>query len=104
MTKYYNKLVRDKIPEIIKASGKVPVIYYADNEEYYKFLQVKLTEELSEFMASNEVEELADLCEVINSILVYKGITHDIFKQIMEEKREKRGAFENRIILERVDD
>ena len=103
-TKYYNKLVRDKIPSIISNSGKLPLFHYATSEEYYKFLNKKLIEELSEFIMSDSIEELADMYEVIDSILKYKGVTHDIFKEIVETKREEKGSFNNRLILEGVED
>lgn len=103
MTKYYNKLVRDKIPEIISDSGSSPLYHYATSEEYYKLLCEKLIEEVSEFMESDSLEELADIYEVIESILKYKGVTHGIFKEIVENKRNKNGSFNDRIILERIE-
>lgn len=103
MTKYYNKLVRDKIPEIISNSGSLPLYHYATSEEYYRLLCKKLIEEISEFIESDSLEELADICEVVESILKYKGVTHGIFKEIVENKRNKNGSFNDRIILEGVE-
>jgi len=100
----YNKLVRDKIPQIIEKSGKIPVVETLDDETYKKLLDEKLKEELQEYLSSDRVEELADLVEVVYAILRYKGIDIDIFENIREKKVAERGAFEKRLLLKEVKD
>lgn len=100
----YNKLVRDKIPEIIKADGKNPIAHIADDQEYWQKLVEKLREETAEFSAedSNISDELADILEVILTICDFKKISQEKLERIRKEKAEKRGGFKNKIILERV--
>lgn len=100
----YNKLVRDKIPEIIEKSGKKALIEILDSSAYKKLLDEKLKEELQEYLCSDNVEELADLAEVIYAILDYKKISIDEFDSIRKEKAIKRGAFKERILLKKVID
>ena len=101
----YNKLVRDKIPNIIKKNdNKEPIIRTLDNEEYISELNKKIQEELSEYLESGEVEELADLEEVLRAILEYKGVSYEEFEKTRLSKVEKRGAFKDRIYLEGVKD
>jgi predicted house-cleaning noncanonical NTP pyrophosphatase (MazG superfamily) len=98
----YNKLVRDKIPQIIEESGKIPVVETLDDETYKKLLDEKLKEELDEYLSSDKVEELADLVEVVHAILRYKGIDTDTFENIRAKKAIERGAFEKRLLLKEV--
>ena len=103
--KIYNKLVRDKIPEIIKLNdNKNCKIKTLDNQEYLQFLNLKLQEELNEYLESGNIEELADLEEVLRSILTLKGVDYSEFENIRLEKVQKRGSFSKRIFLESVDD
>lgn len=98
----YNKLIRDKIPQIIKAQGNTPIIETLDDKQYLKALNEKLQEELNEYLEDNSVEELADLVEVINAILNYKGVPLHKFEEIRKAKAEKRGGFEGRLFLKEV--
>lgn len=98
----YNKLIRDNIPKIIKNSGKTPIIEKVEGEELLKLLNSKLIEELEEYKSSGEIEELADLVEVIEAILNLKGISLDEFESIKEDKRLKRGAFGKGLVLIKV--
>ena len=103
----YNKLVRDKIPQIIKINGKKVNTRILSNEEYEKELRRKLIEEAKElFEASSReeiIEELADLYEIIETILITKNINiYDIQKKRIK-KNMTRGAFEDKILLESVD-
>jgi len=103
--KTYNKLVRDKIPEIIKNNGANAVnTKILNNEEYLKALNTKLVEELNEYLSSGEIEELADLEEVLRAILDAKNTSYSDFEEIRINKVNKRGAFKNKIFLESVDE
>ncbi len=103
-TTYYNKLIRDKIPEIIEKSGKRPITEILDDKAYKKHLDIKLGEELQEYLNDDDINEMADLVEVIYAILKYKGIETDDFEQIRKKKAEERGAFDKRLLLKEVRD
>ena len=99
----YNKLVRDKIPEIVASdNGKTCVTRIMSNEEYFEALNLKLQEELKEYLESGSIEELADLEEVLRAILEAKGTSYLEFERIRNNKVEKRGAFKEKIFLESV--
>lgn len=98
----YHKLVRDKIPEIIEMSGKRADVEVLDNDSYKEHLDKKLGEELKEYLDSDSVDELADLMEIILSILKYKGINFIEFEDIRKKKANDRGAFEKRLLLKEV--
>ena len=95
----YNKLVRDEIPNIIKRDGKKARIRKLDDKEYINALNSKLREELQEYIEINNIEELADMVEVIYGILDYNGVSIEEFEEIRNEKARKRGAFKDRILL-----
>ena len=99
----YNKLVRDKIPEIIKNSSKIPIIHAANDEEYLEKLKEKLQEEVKEFLEEDNIEELADILEVIYALKDFKFKQEDL-EEIREKKKEQRGGFKDKIILEKVED
>lgn len=101
--KEYNKLVRDKIPDIIKEAGEKPITHIAEEKEYEKALARKLQEEVAEFLANPSIEEVIDIFEVIYSICVIKGIPTNKLEEIRQKKADKRGSFKNRIILERTE-
>ncbi len=99
----YNKLVRDKIPEIIERNeGRSCKTRILDDEEYLFELNKKIQEELAEYLESGEIEELADLEEVLRAILDSKGVSYEEFERIRLEKVNKRGAFKDRIYLEGI--
>jgi len=98
----YKKLIRDKIPEIIKKNKEVPITRVLNDEEYLKELNLKIQEELKEYLESGDVEELADLEEVLRAILDAKNITYEEFEEIRTKKVQKRGAFKEKIYLEGV--
>jgi predicted house-cleaning noncanonical NTP pyrophosphatase (MazG superfamily) len=100
----YNKLVRDKIPKIIKESGKSPIIHVANEEEYWKKLKEKLTEEVNEFLNESNDDELSDVLEVIDAICKFKKFNKKRIDEIKKQKAEKRGGFDNKIILDEVND
>lgn len=102
----YNKLIRDKIPQIIESNGKKASIKVLNDAEYRTELDAKLTEELAEYQNADEsskVEELADLVELIYAILDNKGVSIDEFEKIRLAKQEKRGGFKERLYLISVD-
>ena len=100
----YNKLVRDKIPEIIKDSGYIYKTHIADDLEYWEMLKAKLKEEVGEVLKdTNVTEELADVLEVIHAILDFKGITFEELEQIRLKKKDEKGGFGNKIILEKTE-
>lgn len=101
MEKVYNKLVRDKIPEIIKKDNCKPIIKVLSDEEYMNELNKKLKEETNEYLEDNNVEELADIVEVIYAILDSKNVSVEEFETIRKSKVEKRGAFKDKIFLEK---
>ncbi len=98
----YNKLVRDRIPEIIEASGKQCICFTLSDEEYIAKLDEKLNEELAEYQESKSMEELADLLEVIQAVVVARGSSIEEVEAIRRVKAEKRGRFEKRILLTEV--
>ena len=101
----YNKLVRDKIPEEIdRESGRKCKYRILDDEEYLKELNKKVLEEANEFIEKDSIEELGDLMEVLNAIMKQKGYSIEEVKKIMKVKEQKKGAFNNKIYLEYVDE
>ena len=100
----YNKLVRDRIPEIIDASGKTCTVEVLPNDAYIQALDAKLSEELAEYQQSKSLEELADLLEVMGAVVKARGYTWDDLTRVRKEKRAQRGAFEQRIFLKEVID
>ena len=99
--KDFNKLVRDRIPEIIADKGGESVTHIATDEEYKEKAIEKLQEELAEFLESNDPEELADLLEVIYAVAESLGVSKDELEAMRLKKSEERGGFSKRIVLER---
>lgn len=97
---YYGKLVRDRIPEIIEGRGETVVIHEATGEEYREALRAKLVEEVDEFLKSGNQEELVDILEVIHSLTALQGTPREQLQLIQKQKRDDRGGFEKRIILD----
>ena len=96
----YNKLVRDKIPEIIKKKNAVPITHIADDKEYWQKLKEKLKEEVDEFLEDGNEEELADILEVIYAICDFKKIDKNKLELLRKKKAEQRGGFKDKIILD----
>jgi predicted house-cleaning noncanonical NTP pyrophosphatase (MazG superfamily) len=101
--KVYKKLVRDKIPAIIKKNGDSARVHVASRAEYWKKLLEKLEEEIREFRKESNADELADILEVIYAIRDFKKISPAGLEKIRKEKAKKRGAFRKRIILDFTD-
>ena len=98
----YHKLVRDRIPEIIEEAGKSCVCSVLSQQDYISLLDQKLNEELAEYQESKSMEELADLLEVIYAVAAARGSSIEEVEKIRIKKKEKRGGFEKRILLETV--
>lgn len=101
--KVYNKLVRDRIPEIIKSEGRNVKVKILDDEEYRSELNKKLQEEVKEYIEDNNVEELADIVEVIYGILNSMDVSIEEFEKVRKDKAEKRGAFKEKIFLQEAE-
>ncbi len=104
MSVLYNKLVRDRIPEIIEMSGRTCTIEYLSDEDYLHMLETKLDEELAEYHQDQSIEELADLLEVIRAVVIARGSSLEELERIRAEKAQKRGGFEKKILLKEVQD
>ena len=100
----YQKLVRDRIPEIIRDSGKRCEYTILSDDDYIQMLDAKLSEELAEYLESKSMEELADLLEVIRAIAKARGSSIDAVEAIRRDKAVKRGAFDQKILLHEVED
>ena len=104
MIKTYHKLVRDKIPQIIRQGGNSCTTCVLDTEEYLQELDQKLQEELNEYQESKSPEELADLLEVMMAAAKARGYQWQEIENIRLAKLEKRGGFEQRILLQSVEE
>lgn len=105
MERVYNKLVRDKIPEIIEEKGEIPIVKILEKEEYKKELERKLYEEYKEVLdakSDDRIEELADMLEIIRALANLENKELDDILEIANSKKEKRGAFEKKIFLLKV--
>ena len=100
----HNKLVRDKIPEIIKSNGATPITHIASDEEYSQKLKAKLTEEVNEFLENSNEEELVDILEVIYALCDLHNIDKNKLEEIRKEKANKKGQFRNKIILDETNE
>ena len=98
------KLVRDEIPKIISKSGRNPVFRIANTEEYRSFLRMKLLEETNEFLQDENMEELADILEVIEAFCELNGYSMKELLKTKSIKRREKGKFRKRIILENISD
>ena len=97
--KTYDKLVRDLIPEIIETSGKTATIEVVNNEVAFDYLLKKLDEEVSEFKTDQNLEELADVMEVLFGLAHKLGYSEQELLTKRQEKKQARGGFEKNIIL-----
>jgi len=103
---FYDKLVRDKIPEILKEKGKECVFFRAkSDEEYLSYLKKKLLEEAEEFNDSPSIEELADIADVMSALMSAMEYTTPDLVTARIQKAQERGSFNERwILLEAEDD
>ncbi|MDD2656166.1 MAG: nucleoside triphosphate pyrophosphohydrolase [Patescibacteria group bacterium] len=96
----YNKLIRDKIPQNLDNKNVKYKIHIADEKEYEEKLREKLGEEVQEFLKSSNVEELADILEVVYALCDFYKIDKENLEKIRKDKFEKKGGLKNKIILE----
>ncbi len=96
----HQKLVRDRIPEIIRAKGGTPSYRTAkDDSEYYRFLMKKLDEEVEELKESNNPDELPDIMEVLYALAEYHKLSPEMLEEKRKQKLKEKGGFKKRIIL-----
>ena len=95
----YDKLVRDKIPELIQKAGETPVIRVLEDAEYRERLEEKLDEEVAEFHKDQNIEELADILEVVLALNESLGYSREELESAYLEKHEARGGFSDRVFL-----
>jgi len=100
----YKKAVRDKIPEIIENSGKKCVVHKLTDDDYLLELEKKLHEEITEYLSNKDLEELADVFEVLYRILELRKVSVEEMESIRSEKFLKRGGFEKNYFLLEVRD
>ncbi len=101
--KVYNKLVRDRIPEIIEADGKTCKTHILSDAEYIRFLEEKLNEEVAEYQKDKNIEEMADVLEVLQAICIANGYSLEKLEEKRAQKATERGGFSKRIFLESVE-
>jgi predicted house-cleaning noncanonical NTP pyrophosphatase (MazG superfamily) len=99
MAKQYHKLIRDKIPEIIERTGKTCKTEILSDDNYLALLDEKLGEELAEYQESKSLEELADLLEVMETVVVARGYSWEQLLRVKAEKKAARGGFEDKLLL-----
>ncbi|MFI5712645.1 nucleoside triphosphate pyrophosphohydrolase [Kribbella sp. NPDC051620] len=95
------KLIRDRIPDLIRANGEDPITYVAAAAEYRQRLRDKLLEEVDEFLTADStaaIEELADVLEVVYAIAADLGTDRATLEQLRQAKAEERGAFTERLV------
>lgn len=100
--KVFNKLVRDKIPDIILADNQLPVTRILKDDEYVEALNSKLLEEVNEYLDGNNIMEIVDILEVLRAILDHDGITMEEIEKKRIKKAKARGAFKDKIFLEKI--
>jgi len=106
MEKVYDKLVRDNIPDIIRASGEGPMTRVLNDNEYWEYLLKKDREELEEVKNAETLEErkkeLADKLELVIAMAKFNGFSLEEIIEEANKKRNKNGGFEKKLLLEKV--
>lgn len=101
--KIHNKLVRDRIPKIIETAGKLCVTHILTDEEYIAELETKLNEEVAEYQADKNLEEMADVLEVLQAICIVRGYSLEELETTRSKKAKEHGGFRDKIFLEYVE-
>lgn len=97
------KLVRDRIPDIISSSGRIPITRTVSGDELFSYLDRKLDEEVTEFHADRNLEELADILEVLIGLAEHLGHSEKELFGTRDRKKEERGGFSEGIVLEGIE-
>lgn len=100
----YQKLVRDRIPDIIRSGGREPLVRILEQEEYTACLHQKLDEEVAEFHQDKNAEELADILEVVFALAADLGISREMLMEVYDKKHTARGGFALGLFLEGIED
>lgn len=100
----YDKLVRDRIPAVVRENGETPVYHVVEGDALAVRLREKLCEEATEFREEGSVDELADVLAVVDAIFAHTGLDRDEVATVRREKRAERGGFDEGIVLDAVDD
>ncbi len=100
----YNKLTRDNIPQMIEESGRKQTSRVMNEKEYEEALINKVIEEIDEYRISNKEEELADIFEVLDCLIELKNYEPMHIDYLQLIKREARGSYKKRILLQEVED
>lgn len=100
--KVYDKLVRDRIPEIIESSGNKCEIEVVSDEIALEYLYKKLNEEVSELLEDKNLDEIVDVMEVLFAIGSKYGYSEEDVLNRRNEKRDSRGGFEDNLILKKT--
>ena len=100
--KTYNRLVRDKIPDIILKDHCLPTTRVLNDDEYIKELNKKLMDEVNSYLETENIEEMVDILEVIRAIRDVEGTSYEEIEEKRIKKLKKRGGFKDKVFLEKV--
>lgn len=100
----YNKLIRDKNVEIMEKKGCKVTYEVLNDKRYREELDKKLKEEVNEYLEAYDIEEMADVMEVIYAMLDYTGVTMEEVEKVRLEKQNRKGGFKNKIYLKDVEE
>jgi len=104
VSREHDKLVRDRIPEVVRENGETPVTHRVDGEAYRDRLAEKLREEAEEYAESRGVDELVDVLDVVDAILAARDVDDEELDELRETKATERGGFTEGVVLERVEE
>ncbi|RNJ27007.1 nucleoside triphosphate pyrophosphohydrolase [Halosegnis longus] len=104
MSREYDKLVRDDVPDLLRRDGKRVATHTADDAEYVERLNAKLDEEIAEYREDGTLEELADVLEVVYALAAAEGATRSELEELRAEKADRNGRFIDRVVVESVAD